>query len=144
MNLVLRRDPSKDGCTIGRLYGATGQMICYILEDEVREVDGEPVKAWKMFGKTAIPQGRYRVTLTMSKRFARVLPLINSVEGFEGIRIHPGNTSADTEGCLLPGMSVAPNGCSVLESRHAFKKVYDLIDSTLMTGEDVFLEIRNQ
>ncbi len=109
----------------------------------VREIAGSPVNAWKVAGKSAIPQGRYRVTLTMSKRFGRTLPLVNMVEGFDGIRIHPGNTAADTEGCLLPGMSVAPADNSVLESRHAFEKVYKLIDDTLMTGEDVFLEIRN-
>lgn len=143
MNLILRRNKANAQCTIGELYGADGLLLCYTLEDVVREVPGEPVSAWKVPGKTAIPQGRYRVTLTMSKRFSKVLPLVNSVEGFEGIRIHPGNTAADTEGCILPGMAVAQGGLAVLESRTAFKKLYSLIDKTLITGEDVFLEVRN-
>lgn len=144
MNLVLRRKPSTETCTIGELYGKDGAFLCYVLEDVVREQEGVPVAAWKVPGKTAIPQGRYRVTITLSKRFGKVLPLLNMVEGFDGIRIHPGNTAADTEGCLLPGMSVAQDGNSVLESRFAFAKVYKLIDETLMTGEDVFIEVRNQ
>ncbi len=142
MNLVLRRRPSNENCTIGELYN-DGTFLCHILEDVVREQSGVPVSVWKQQGKTAIPQGKYQITITLSKRFGRQLPLINAVEGFDGIRIHPGNTAADTEGCLLPGMSVAPDGNSVLESRFAFTKVYKLIDDTLMTGEPVSIEIRN-
>ena len=143
MNLILRRRPSGYKCTIGELYGNDGLLVCYTLEDVVRDVEGQPVMAWKVPGETAIPQGRYRITLTMSRRFQKVLPLVNMVEGFEGVRIHPGNKPEDTEGCILPGMSVTPDENSVLESRHAFGKVYKLIDDALMKGEDVFLEIRN-
>ena len=143
MNLILRRRPSGYKCTIGEMYGNDGLLVCYTLEDVVREVIGQPVMAWKIKGETAIPQGRYRITLTNSKRFKRVLPLVNMVEGFEGIRIHPGNTDADTEGCILPGMSVSPDENSVLESRYAFAKVYKLIDTALMAGEEVWIDVRN-
>lgn len=46
------------------------------------------IKARKIFGKTAIPTGTYKVQLTYSPRFKRVLPLLIGVKGFEGIRIH--------------------------------------------------------
>ena len=80
-------------------------------EDKVR-----PKKIW---GETAIPKGNYRVSLTWSNRFKRVLPLVQDVPGFEGIRIHAGNTSADTEGCLLVGLARTANG--VGESRKAME-----------------------
>ena len=142
MNLVLRRKPSNDKCTIGELY-AGGTFACYTLEDVVREIPGQPVYSWKIKGQTAIPQGKYRVTETMSKRFERMLPLVNMVPGFEGIRIHPGNKAEDTEGCILPGMSVTPDEYAVLESRRAFQKVYDLIGAELSKGEEVYLDVRN-
>jgi hypothetical protein len=94
MELRLEREPSAEGCTIGRLY-VDGMFECWTLEDVVRPV--------KIPGQTAIPHGHYVVTLTKSKRFQRVLPLVNAVPGFEGIRIHAGNTAADTEGCILVG-----------------------------------------
>ena len=71
-----------------------------------------------MPGATAIPCGTYGVKLTHSPRFQRILPLLVDVPGFSGVRIHPGNTIADTEGCLLPGR--IKHGESVKESRVAF------------------------
>lgn len=133
LELVLRRRPSGETCTIGELY-ANGNFACYILEDVVREV--------KIPGKSAIFQGRYQITITLSKRFGRMLPLLHEVQEFEGVRIHPGNTHLDTEGCLLPGMSVTPDGNSVLESRYAFNKLYKRIEEALKVGE-VWIDIRN-
>ena len=54
-------------------------------------------------GRTAIPEGRYPLYVTRSPKFGRWLPLVNHVPGFEGIRIHAGNTAEDTEGCILVG-----------------------------------------
>ncbi len=140
--LILRRRPSNETCTIGELYDA-GTLVCYICEDVVREIVGSPVSAWKVKGETAIPQGKYRITISHSERFGRDLPMLNMVPGFAGIRIHPGNGPQDTEGCLLPGMAILPEDKGVSESRVAFKKLYDLIDESLMAGDDVFIEIRN-
>ena len=142
MNLVLRRRPSTEFATIGELY-LEGNFLCFTLEDVVREIEGQPVSAWKVKGETAIPQGKYRVTITKSERFKRDLPLLNMVAGFEGVRIHPGNRAEDTEGCILPGMSIGPDGWSVVESRYAFNKVYGLIDSALHDGDEVHIDVRN-
>lgn len=140
MNLILRRHKSTEHSTIGELY-RDGEFICYTLEDPVREMVGLPVEQWKVKGDTAIPQGRYRVTITMSDRFKKELPLLNMVPGFSGVRIHTGNTHHDTEGCILPGEKVS--GETIVESRKAFAKVMGLIEVALTDGDDVWLEVRN-
>ena len=78
---------------------ANGQFFGYCLEDTVRPV-GVKVK-----GQTAIPAGRYEVIVNRSNRFKRDMPLLLDVDGFDGIRIHGGNTSDDTAGCLLVAQS---------------------------------------
>ena len=102
MNLVLQREPSAYGATVSAMR-LDGMHICDILEDEVREIAGQPVESWKLKGKTAIPVGNYRVTFEQSARFGPDTLTLNSVPGFTSIRIHAGNASGDTEGCLLPG-----------------------------------------
>lgn len=139
MKLTLRRHESKGDSTIGTL-AIDGVPNCFTLEDVVREVDGQPVEAWKVPGKTAIPRGTYEVKVTPSARFKRRLPLLVGVPGFEGIRIHPGNTAADTEGCLLVGFEDRGDG-SIGRSREAFLPLFYAIDAALGRGEKVFIAI---
>ncbi len=84
--------------TIGKLY-IDGVYFCDTLEDTVRPA------GVKIAGKTAIPAGTYRVKKTMSPRFKKVLPEILNVPNYTGVRIHAGNTAADTEGCVLLGFN---------------------------------------
>jgi hypothetical protein len=102
MELRVIREPTVDQSTHGSLY-IDRHWHAWTLEDRIREVPGEPVESWKIPRQTAIPAGRYSVILSRSNRFQRVLPEILGVPGFTGIRIHAGNTVADTEGCLLVG-----------------------------------------
>jgi len=83
-----------DRSIIGDLF-IDGEFFCYTLEDEKR-ADGV-----KVYGETAIPTGTYNVKLTQSNRFKRLMPLLLDVPMFSGIRIHGGNTSKDTLGCIL-------------------------------------------
>lgn len=108
MSLEFRvlREELTDVSTVGRLFMRNGPddpwtWICYTLEDAVREVQGQPVAAWKARGRTTIPYGSYGLVVTMSVRFGKPLPLLVDVPGFAGVRIHGGNTAADTEGCIL-------------------------------------------
>src|SRR3990167_7596023 len=104
MNIRVIREPSI-GVATGGVVFIDGFYECFSIEDVIREQPGQPVETWKVRGETAIPQGRYRVVLTHSQRFGRVLPLLVDVPGFEGIRFHGGNTEADTQGSVIVGGS---------------------------------------
>ena len=132
MLLALIREPSADGATIGRL-SIDGRHECYTCEDVVRP------RGQKIYGRTAIPAGRYRVVVTHSPRFRRRLPLLLNVPGFEGIRIHVGNTQHDTEGCILPGQGRL--AASVTQSRIAFDALFAKIEAALAAGDEVWIEI---
>lgn len=97
MELALKRHWLTEASTIGLLY-VDGERECYVCEDRYR-----PPPEAKVAGATCIPVGRYEVRITYSPKFKRDMPLLVGVPGFEGVRIHPGNSATDTEGCLLPG-----------------------------------------
>jgi hypothetical protein len=110
MELRLEREPTIDERTWGKLY-IDNTFYCYTIEDAVR--------AQKIPGRTAIPAGRYLIRITPSARFKRRLPELIDVPNYKGVRIHPGNTIEDTEGCLLPGLERTTVG--VAKSRLAFE-----------------------
>lgn len=107
MRLRLLREPSDQEATLGALF-VEGRFFCWTLEDQVREVPGQPVAAWKIPAITAIPFGVYQMRVTPSPRFKRNLPLVEAVPGFEGVRFHRGNTAKDTEGCIIVGATRGP------------------------------------
>lgn len=121
MRLTLRRMPtSPAGATAGDLY-ADGKWLCYILEDAIRP-------PWKKeAGRTAIPMGWYKIEISMSPRFGVRMPMLLNVPGFSGIRIHPGNRIADTDGCLLPGTTRGVN--QVQGSRVAYDRLFSMIEA---------------
>jgi hypothetical protein len=127
MNLTLKRFEFGTTYTIGKLYNGE-EMLCYVLEDKYREVAGKPVAEWKVPNETAIPKGTYKVIVDHSNHFNKDLPHILNVPGYEGVRIHSGNTSKDTEGCLLVG-SAWPGGDMITGSKVAFDKVFPLIQA---------------
>lgn len=130
MKLDLQREPTLGNCTIGRLT-VNGTFECYTLEDVVREE--------KIHGETAIPPGTYEVRITFSNRFQRDLPLLVGVPNFEGIRIHPGNTAADTEGCILVGRTRTDD--SIGASRVAFNALFEKMKDAWQRHEGIWLEI---
>jgi len=132
MRLTLARTDKLHGATLGEL-SEDGVHICYTLEDTVRPA------GVKVPGQTAIPAGSYRVIVNLSARFRRPLPLVQNVPGFSGIRIHPGNTTADTEGCILVGYERA--GAMLLHSRVAFEALFSMIRAALADGESVTLDV---
>lgn len=97
MKLRLMRQKSTSKNTPGQLF-IDNVFECFTLEDVVRNE--------KIPGETAIPLGTYRVLLTYSPAFRKFLPLLMGVPNFVGVRIHAGNTEADTEGCILVGQKL--------------------------------------
>jgi len=139
MNLDLRRYKSRANTTLGSLY-IDGEFQCFTLEDVVREVIGEPVSKWKVKGETAIPVGRYEVQLTLSQRFGRILPILLNVPGFSGIRIHSGNTTADTEGCILVGENLQ-GGNTILQSRAAMSGLMAKLQDAVNHNEKIWITV---
>lgn len=138
MNLSLRRTHAVGNRTFGKLY-ADGVFLCHTLEDKIREVPGRPPEEWKIHGQTAIPQGVYRVSLERSPRFGDDTLTVHDVPGFVGVRMHAGNTEADTEGCPLLGMQVSDAGIVAGTSRPAVA----LVRTTVRIGieRDGFAEM---
>lgn len=139
MELILKRTDFTDEATLGEIT-IDGVHECYSCEDKTRD-ENEP----KVFGKTAIPYGKYKIVITRSNRFSKLekkdvyLPELLLVPGFEGVRIHPGNKPEDTEGCLLPGTAKAKN--MVVSSRTAFIKLNEKINDAIKSGKDIYITI---
>ena len=94
----------------------------------------------KVYGKTCIPYGTYTVRLSYSNRFRRILPEVLNVPHFLGIRLHSGNSSKDTEGCILVGTK--SKGDWVTASRVAFNKLYKLLQTAEKNKEEITITIR--
>lgn len=131
MELLLIRRYKNDKYTIGDLY-IDGVWFSNTLEDTDRglsnDMSEEEIKKIKVYGKTAIPTGRYKVEVTYSPKFKRHLPILLNVKGFSGIRIHSGNTAEDTLGCLLVGYNKVKG--QVINSRVTSDKLTALLRNT--------------
>lgn len=142
MKLELKRIARREGYTIGRLY-IDGAYFCDTLEDRVRDLTKEA----KVYGKTAIPEGTYEVTLRVkSPRFSQkrqydfcggYLPRLLNVPQFEGVLIHIGNTAADTDGCILVGKNTVKG--MITESTDTFRKLYNRL--SLCSGK-ITIEVK--
>ncbi len=133
MNLILKRIHYGDTFTVGQLYEETKyglSPICYTLEDKFRQIEGVPVKDWKVQNETAIPRGTYKVSITFSNRFQSKLPLLADVDGYSGVRIHSGNSSANTEGCILVGMTWDGKSDWIGSSKVAMSSLMPLIENS--------------
>ena len=139
-DFVLTRVELDKDFTIGEL-SIGGHHIAWTVEDTVREIPGEPVETWKVHGQTAIPVGRYKIERTWSPRFQVTMPLLLDVPGFTGVRIHAGNTAADTDGCILPGLERTENG--VRMSQLAYREILKWLDSIERQGLEAWITITN-
>ena len=142
MELKLERKYRSNNYCIDKLY-INGKYFSDALEDPDRGLTDtmslEEIKKIKIKGNTCIPYGTYNITITYSPRFKKNLPLLNNVKGFDGIRIHSGNTPQDTEGCLLPGFNKVKG--QVIDSRVTTDKLIAQIQQALNKGEKVTITI---
>ena len=133
MQLRVNRYKKCEKSTLGRLF-VDGQVECYTLED-VRRADGVKVQ-----DATCIPPGTYKVIIDASVRFKRDMPHVLDVPGFTGIRIHSGNTDADTDGCILLGTKVT-NDDFISGSKDAFDAFFPKLKAAIDKGDSVSLTI---
>lgn len=143
MEIILKRTNRKPEFTIGELK-VDVNFHSYILEDADRALHSgmslSEIASIKIPAATAIPSGRYEIVMNFSKRFQKQLPLLLDVPGFAGVRIHSGNTTAHTEGCLLPGNKRNLSKGEVYESRDATNRLISLIKAAVKK-EKVFITI---
>ena len=153
MELELRRIARRDTYTIGRL-SIDGAYFCDTCEDRDRglrqDLPTSVNQAKKIRGQTAIPVGRYRVSLgvkspkySKKKQYAACngyLPRLINVPAFDGILIHIGNTAADSEGCILVGRNKKVG--MVLESTTTFWQLYDRLQTADRAGEQIYITVK--
>ncbi|MDO4160225.1 MAG: DUF5675 family protein [Prevotellaceae bacterium] len=137
MEIELKRIAKRSAYTIGRLT-IDGKYFCDTLEPTWRNI-GEGKPGEKIAGKTAIPEGRYPVAITKSIRFGKWLPLLLNVPMFSGIRIHAGNTAADTQGCILVGENKEIG--KVINSRETLKRLIQRMTER-MEGEAMWITVK--
>lgn len=138
MEIKLVRKKGTDGFTEGRLY-IDGEFECFTVEDADRhlETGGEKIQ-----NKTAIPRGIYQVTISMSKRFKKMLIEVKDVPRFSGVRIHSGNSSKDTEGCIIVGsINERDDDDWVGGSRIAYERLHQKVKQALSAGTKVKLKV---
>ena len=144
MELELIRNIFTENSSIGRL-SVNGNFECFTLEDKDRgldqSMDVKVINQLKVYGKTAIPCGRYKVDLTVSNRFKKLLPILIDVKGYEGVRIHTGNTEADSLGCVLVGMAISKD--TVTQSIVAMNRLMVKLQGAKDKKEDIYLTISN-
>ena len=142
--LTVNRKWKKEEYTIGNMM-VDSLFFSNTLEDKVR--NGEKVQ-----GRTAIPAGKYKIRMDVvspkfknrawAKPYGGVVPRLVDVPRFEGVLIHPGNTAADTDGCILVGVNKAKG--KVLDSQKTYRTLMDFhLMPAYKRGEDIWIEIIN-
>jgi hypothetical protein len=152
MELILERIAKRKTYTIGRLYireqvmdeylpGTEDKYFCDTLEPTWRDYEHG---AYKVKGRSAIPEGRYAVVISWSPKFKQWLPILLGGPEFnrkwQGIRIHAGNTAKDTEGCILVGKNREVG--KVLDSRKWLYELKQRIVEAKDKGEAVWITIK--
>ena len=152
MELILERIAKRKTYTIGHLYirqqvmdeylpGTEDKYFCDTLEPTWRDYEHG---AYKVKGRSAIPEGRYAVVISYSPKFKQWLPILLGGPEFnrkwQGIRIHAGNTAADTEGCILVGKNREIG--KVLDSRIWLHRLKQKIVEAKDKGEAVWITIK--
>lgn len=147
MLITVKRSTFTTNSTISEVL-IDGVKKCYGLEDRVRK-PGEK----KVYGLTAIPYGKYRLTFrtegtmfnSYKKRFKdlrheRGTLWVRNVPDYAYILLHCGLTPTDTLGCLLVGAKAGKDCLIAGTSEKAYRIIYPIIADTLERGEEVFIE----
>lgn len=156
MEILVYRKWPKVGYTIGRVF-IDGELVSNSLEDEDRglsdAMEERTIRNRKIYGKTAIPRGRYQIDMEkVSPKFSKKsfymevcqgkLPRLKNVKGFDGILIHvaDGPKGADLlEGCIGVGWNRVKG--QLCEGKETFKKIYKMMKNAHDKGEPIYITI---
>lgn len=132
MIIEIKRDGT-DSPNYGELF-IDGVLVGQTLEDQDRHLEdgGE-----KVYGDTAIPRGKYRVILSFSHRFQKVMPEVLGVPTHTGVRIHGGNDEVDTLGCPLLGSVRTDTGIAKCHAPN--ERLIDALEYAAERNEPVWL-----
>lgn len=152
MELKLLRYSSQQKDTLGILKDETNDFFSYSIEDKYNKT--------KIPGQTRIPNGRYKLIINKAEtpltlKHRKVYNVggqiwftfhiqISGIPNFQGVYIHVGNDSEDTEGCLLLGNNANNNKLvdgKISDSTSAVKKFYQKYYPLIDKGTEVFLTI---
>lgn len=136
MNIQLKRIAKKETYTIGKLY-LDGVYFCDTIEDKDRGLNQtmsiNDIKKKKVYGETATPTGTYKLVIDYSNRFKKNMAHILNVPGYEGIRIHTGNSAKDSLGCIIVGKNKVVG--KVVESRDTYNQLFPILQKAFKEGE---------
>lgn len=139
MEILLERKFKNENSTEGNLY-INGKWFCNTIEDKVRAKTGLWRRALKIYGKTAIPYGRYPVMVTWSNKFNRMLTGVFNVPDFEGIRIHNGTSEMSSAGCIIVSYKDDDKNHRLINDKAAMNDLCDIV-KTAQEKEKIYLNI---
>ena len=151
LEITLTRIARRPTYTIGRLY-IDSERMSDTIEDRDRGLDDSMpearIRELKVYGMTAIPTGRYRVSLTRAEKFKNrvwakaykgLIPVLENVKGFTGIRIHPANTAEELLGCIAPGENTTVG--RVNSSTAAYYRIMNRLVPAWNAGIPIYINI---
>lgn len=146
LELEILRKYYKPTYTIGK-FSVDSKCLCDSIEDPIRDLndynhdgDYDDEGEGKIYGKTAIPCGRYRVLFTYSMKLKRSLPILQNVPGYSGIRIHGGKNADWSEGCPCVGENKLPG--ELINYKYWEKVISDMVRNAINSGKYVWITIK--
>ncbi len=151
MELLLERTEKNDKFTVGRLSllnriddeylaGEDKNFLYDTLEPPVRHID--PKGRYILTKPTAIPEGRYAVVITYSRKYDKWLPLLLWVDRFQNVRIQAGKTVADIEGGnIIIGMYRGDG--RIVNAPNSVWNLKDMMVQAKHRGEPIFITIKS-
>lgn len=153
MDIKVKRIFKGDKYTIGNLY-INDKFVCDTIEDVDRglrqNMDKLEISKLKIQDQTAIPTGKYKVTLSVqSPSFSKkpyylnfcngYLPRLENVPGFSGILIHRGVDQNHSSGCIIVGYNTIKG--KVTNSQKAFETIYNMLKEADDNEENIYITI---
>ena len=142
MEIKVIRKFKREEYTIGEML-VNGEHFCDTCEDKDRGLRSDmtlsQIKKIKIYSKTAIPYGTYKVSVYFWPKFRKNYPLLHDVPGFTGILIHGGSTAKDSAGCILIGENKIKGG--LVNSDRYVRRLTTMCEDAIKRGDVIKITI---